>query len=305
MCPDVVALFGPTGVGKSEVARELAALLRERNPVGVSADAIAVYEGLDVLAAKPPDDGLEYRLVSVVPVDEEFSAGRYAELAHREIDGLVEEGRMPIVVGGTGLYLRAALTDLDLRPPPEPDLRAELERELAEVGPEPLHGRLSEETARNVHPNDRKRIVRALELELMGEAPHAGSDELWSEQLRRPTALFGLTMDRDALIERIRGRAAEMLAGGAIQEVERAIELRASRTARKALGFKEIAAHLEGDLSLDEARTRIERGHIAYVKRQLTWMKKLAGVEVIDRTAISAADAAALLHDRITVVRSR
>ncbi len=194
----------------------------------------------------------------------------------------------PIVVGGTGLYLRAALTELDLRPPPEPDLRARLEQELAEVGPASLHGRLSTATAQAVHPNDRKRIVRALELELMGNAPHSGSDELWSEQLRRPTALFGLTMERDALIERIRGRAAAMLAGGAIEEVELALERGASRTARKALGFKEIAAHLQGDLSLDETRERIERGHIAYVKRQLTWMKKLAGVEVIDRTGLSA-----------------
>ena len=127
----------------------------------------------------------------------------------------------------------------------------------------------------------------------MGNVPHPRSDELWSDQLRRPTALFGLTMERDALLERIRGRAAAMLAGGAIEEVELALERGASRTARKALGFKEIAAHLQGDLSLDEARERIERGHIAYVKRQLTWMKKLAGVEVIDRTTLTAAEAAA------------
>ncbi len=280
-------------------------LLGDRGPVGVSADAIAVYEGLDVLAAKPRDEGLEYRLLSFVPVAEEFSAGRYAELAHDEIDRLVDGGRTPIVVGGTGLYLRAALTDLDLRPPPEPDLRERLERELAEVGPAPLHGRLSADTARRVHPNDRKRIVRALELELTGHAPHAGSDELWSDRLRRPTALFGLTMDRDALIERIRARVAEMLAGGAIQEVERAIELGASRTARKALGFKEIAAHLAGDLSLEDARARIERGHVSYVKRQLTWMKKLAGVEVIDRTGITAADVATHIHGQVAVVRSR
>jgi len=291
--PDVFALFGPTGVGKSEVAEHLADLLRERNPVGVSADAIAVYQGLDVLAAKPSTEQLEYRMLSCVAIDEEFSAGRYAELAHPEIDGLVEQGRLPIVVGGTGLYLRAALTELDLRPPPEPDLRARLEQELAEAGPASLHGRLSTATAQAVHPNDRKRIVRALELELMGNVPHPRSDELWSDQLRRPTALFGLTMERDALLERIRGRAAAMLAGGAIEEVELALERGASRTARKALGFKEIAAHLQGDLSLDEARERIERGHIAYVKRQLTWMKKLAGIEVIDRTTLTAAEAAA------------
>jgi tRNA dimethylallyltransferase len=302
--PDVIAVFGPTGVGKTEVATALAELLRDRNPVAVSADAIAVYEGLDVLAAKPSSDRLEHRMVSFVPIDQEFSVGQYAELAHREIDGLVDEGRTPIVVGGTGLYLRAALTDLDLRPPPEPDLRARLERELAEVGAASMHDRLSPATASTVHPNDRKRIVRALELELMGNPPHAGSDELWSDQLRRPTALFGLTMDRNTLIERIRVRVADMLARGAIEEVEQAIERGASRTARKALGFKEIAAYLDGDLSLDDARARIERGHIAYVKRQLTWMKKFAGVEIIDRTAMTAEATAAHLHDRISVVRS-
>jgi tRNA dimethylallyltransferase len=297
--PDVFALFGPTGVGKSEVAVELAKLLAGRSPVGVSADAIAVYEGLDVLAAKPATDRLEYRLTSFVPIGEECSAGRYAELAHAEIDGLVAEGCTPIVVGGTGLYLRAALTDLDLRPPAQPGVRAGLERELAELGPATLHGRLSTDTARTVHPNDRKRIVRALELELMGTPPHSDSGQLWSDRLRRPTALFGLTMEREALLARIRGRAAAMLAGGAIDEVERALECDASRTARKALGFKEIEAHLRGELTLDETRERIERGHIAYVKRQLTWMRKLAGVEVIDRTTLTPADAAAGILDRV------
>jgi tRNA dimethylallyltransferase len=296
--PEIFAVFGPTGVGKTEVAIELAALLRARggDPVAVSADAIAVYEGLDVLAAKPTAKQLarlEHRLLSCVSVDEEFSAGRYAELAHAEIDALLDAGRTPIVVGGTGLYLRAALTDLDLRPPPERELRERLERELAAEGPAVLHGRLSTATAGAVHPNDRKRIVRALELELMGSAPHAGSDELWSERLRRPAALVGLTMDRDALVERIRGRAGAMLAGGAVEEVERALAVGAARTARNAGGFKEIAAHLAGEVDLDETRARIERGHIAYVKRQLTWMRKLAGVQTIDRTAMRPVDVAA------------
>lgn len=295
----MLAIFGPTGVGKTDVAVEVAELLRERNPVGVSADAIAVYEGLDTLSAKPATDRLEYRMLSCVPIDEEFSAGRYAELAHPEIDDAVESGGTPIVVGGTGLYLRAALTDLDLRPPPEPDLRARLETELAERGPGLLHGRLSRHAARTVHPHDRKRIVRALELELMGSSPHTRSDQLWSQQLRRPTALFGLTMDRDPLFARIRGRAAQMLASGAIQEVEHAIERGASRTARKALGFRQVEAHLAGDLSLAETRERIERGHIAYVKRQLTWMRKLAGVEVVDCTGRSAPEVAALILNRV------
>ncbi len=248
--------------------------------------------GLALRAAKPATDRLEHRLVSCVPITEEFSAGRFAALAHAEIDELLEQGRTPIVVGGTGLYLRAALTELDLRPPPERDVREGLERELAEVGPAALHVRLSPATAATVHPNDRKRIVRALELERAGTIPHSASDQLWSQELRRPTALFGIVMDRDALGVRIEARVAEMLAGGAIQEVESALERGASRTARKALGFKEIAAHLAGEATLEEVRERIERGHRAYVRRQLTWMRKLSGVETIDRTGLSAREVA-------------
>jgi tRNA dimethylallyltransferase len=290
----LIALFGPTGVGKTEIAVALADALRARgeDPVAVSADAIAVYEGLDVLAAKPATDRLEHRLVSCVPIDEEFSAGRFAVLAQAQIDGLLAAGRTPIVVGGTGLYLRAALTDLDLRPPPARDVREGLERELARVGPAALHERLSPGTAAAVHPNDRKRIVRALELELAGTPPHTGSEQLWSEHLRRPAALFGIVMDREALAARISARAAEMLAGGAIDEVEQALERGASRTARKALGFKEIAAYLTGEATLEQVRERIERGHRAYVRRQLTWMRRLSGVELIDRTHLSAREVA-------------
>jgi tRNA dimethylallyltransferase len=296
----LVAIFGPTGVGQTDIAVALAEQLRARgeHPVAVSADAIAVYEGLDVLAAKPAADQLdrlEHRLISCVPVDEEFSAGRYAELAHTEIDALIDGGATPIVVGGTGLYLRAALTELDLRPPPQEGLRERIEADLAAVGPAAMHERLSPGTASTVHPNDRKRIVRALELELMGTPPHTGSEQLWSSQLRRRTRLVGVVMERDRLLERIRGRAGDMLAHGAIEEVERAIERGASRTARKALGFKEIAAYLEGEIGLDEARERIERAHLAYVKRQLTWMRKLSGIEVIDRTDHSAAEVAEIV----------
>ena len=291
----MIAIFGPTGVGKTEIAVELADALRARgeDPVAVSADAIAVYEGLDVLAAKPATDRLEHRLVSCVPIDQEFSAGPVrGARACGDRRTRWRRGSTPIVVGGTGLYLRAALTELDLRPPPEPEVRESLERELAEVGPAALHGRLSPATAATVHPNDRKRIVRALELEMAGTPPHAASEQLWSDDLRRPAALFGIVMDRDALAARIESRVGEMLAAGAVEEVERALELGASRTARKALGFKEIAAHLAGEASLEEVRDRIERGHRAYVRRQLTWMRKLSGVELIDRTDLSAREVA-------------
>jgi tRNA dimethylallyltransferase len=287
----LIALFGPTGVGKTEVAIELAELLRERGegPVAVSADAFQIYDVLDVLVAKPSAaelERLEHRLISMVPVEEEFSVAQFAERAHSEIDVLLGDGRSPIVVGGTGLYLRAALTELDLKPPPDPGLREEVERELAELGADALHARLPAPVAATVHPGDRKRIVRAIELERMGERLAESSDQLWSEELRRPGSLFGIVMDRDRLGDRIHQRVEAMLAAGAVGEVERALERGASRTARKAIGFAEIAAHLRGEASLEEAAGRIERRQRQYVRRQLTWMRKLPNVELIDRTEL-------------------
>jgi tRNA dimethylallyltransferase len=293
----LIAIFGPTGVGKTEVAIEVAEVLRRRgeHPVAVSADAIQVYEGLDTLSAKPSPaqlERLEHRLIGYVPIDREYSVAQYAAEAHAEIDELLEEGATPIVVGGTGLYLRAALTDLDLKPPPAPGLREQLEQELATLGAGALHERLRPETAAAVHPRDRKRIVRALELETMGDEPYRTSDQLWSESLRRAARLAGLTMERSALSERIGLRARAMLDGPASSEVESALEAGASRTARKALGFREIAAHLAGEIEAEETRRLLERRHLSYVKRQLTWMRKLAGVEVVDRTNLGASEAA-------------
>jgi tRNA dimethylallyltransferase len=300
----VVAIFGPTAVGKTEVAVELAKLLRARGeePVAVSADAFQVYEGLDALTAKPAEDelaDLEHRLISFVPVSESYSVAQFAERAHAEIDELVEQGSRPIVVGGTGLYLRAALTELDLKPPPQPGLREELELELQELGLKALHAQLPTETAAAIHPSDRKRVVRALELERMGEEPHAGSDQLWSESLRRPAALFGLLMDREALATRIEARVEAMLDAGALEDVELAIERGASKTARKMIGFKELEAVLAGDIARDEAAERIARRHRQYVRRQITWMRKLAGVELIDRAAATAGEVAASMLDRL------
>jgi tRNA dimethylallyltransferase len=303
--PDrLISIFGPTAGGKTGIAIELAQLLRERgqNPVAVSADAFQLYEGIDVLTAKPGElerRQLEHRLVSMVPIEREFTVAEFADAAHSEIDSLLAEGRLPIVVGGTGLYLRAALTDLDLKPAAEPDLRAALERELAQLGAPGLHRRLPEPVASAVHPNDRKRIVRALELEQMGERVHPRSDQLWSEELRRPAALFGVVMDRDALGQRISERVRRMVEQGIASEVERALERGASRTARKAIGFAELEAQLRGQASLEQATERIERRQRRYAKRQLTWMRKLAAVELIDRSGISDREAAVAILRRL------
>jgi tRNA dimethylallyltransferase len=286
----IIALFGPTGVGKTAVAVSLARLLRDRGerPVAVSADALQVYAGLETLTgvASPVERAeLEHRLVSFLPIDATFSAGQYSRLAHAEIDGLLAAGRRPLVVGGTGLYLRAALCELDLRPPPPEGLRERLMAELERDGAPTLHARLAARApwaAQRLDPNDRQRVVRALELLELGELPHPGTGEppeepsqLWSEELRHPTLLAGLTMDREALYAAIDARVEAMVAAGAAEEVRRAHAAGASDTARKALGFEEL---LGGDVERMQRRTR------NYAKRQLTWMRKLAGVHTINVT---------------------
>ena len=290
---EVIALFGPTGVGKTDVAIELAARLRElgERPVAVSADALQVYRGLETLTgvATPEQRAqLEHRLVSFLPVDASFSAGQYAELAHAEIDTLLESGARPIVVGGTGLYLRAALAELSLRPPPPEGVRERWLAELERRGAPALHGVLRERApwaAEEIDPGDRQRIVRALELLDAGELePHADASELWTEDMRRSTLLIGLVLERQQLYERIDARVDAMIAAGARDEVRRANAAGASLTARKELGFEELLA---GDGESMKRRTR------NYARRQLTWMRKLAGIDTIDMTGRSPADVAA------------
>jgi tRNA dimethylallyltransferase len=291
----VLALFGPTGIGKTALAFALGDRLRARGerPVAVSADALQVYRGLETLTGVPTAAErarLEHRLVSILPVDARFSVGEYAQLAHAQIDGLVAEGARPIVVGGTGLYLRAALADLDLKPPPPNGLRARWEAELGRRGVEALHGELRRRApwaAATIDPRDRSRVVRALELLDLGELePPTGPNQLWTAATRHPTRLVGLVMDRDALYARIDARVDAMVAAGAEREVRAAHAAGASDTARKALGFDELLA---GDVEAMKRRTR------NFAKRQLTWMRKLAGVQVIDVTGRDPDDVAAQL----------
>jgi tRNA dimethylallyltransferase len=223
----ILALFGPTAVGKTGVAIAVAERLRERgeDPVAVNCDSIQVYRGLEVLSAAADAEQqaqLEHRLLSFVDPTEEFSAGRFAELAHAEIDSLLAEGRRPIVVGGTGLYLRAALADLDMRPPVPDEVRQAVERELTERGSGALHAELEPELRAGVDPNDRKRIARLTELIRAGIEPARSSERLWTAELRHPTVLVGLAMARGELGERIDERVDEMVASAAADEARRA-----------------------------------------------------------------------------------
>ncbi|HTW42388.1 MAG TPA: tRNA (adenosine(37)-N6)-dimethylallyltransferase MiaA [Solirubrobacteraceae bacterium] len=307
----VVALFGPTGVGKTAVAVALARRLRARgeDPVAVSADALQVYAGLQTLtgvASAGERAELEHRLVSFLALQETFSAGQYARLAHAEIDDLLAARRRPLVVGGTGLYLRAALAELSMRPPPPAGVRERWMAELERAGAPALHARLRErapQVARSLNPNDSQRLVRALELADLGELPEpappaaerpaaapAAASQLWSEHMRRPTLLIGLTMERAALYAATDARVEAMLAAGVREEVRAAHAAGASVTARKALGFEELLAD---DVEAMKRHTR------NYAKRQLTWMRKLAGVRVLDVTGRDADAVAREIVERL------
>ncbi len=293
---EVIAVFGPTGVGKTAVAIALAERLRERgeDPVAVSADSMQVYAGLPILtgAASPQEQQhLEHRLLGFVPVTQTFSAGAYAERAHHEIDTLLANRQRPIVVGGTGLYLRAALTELDLRPPVDPAIRERWANDERPI--EQLHAALPDEVRNGMEPTDRQRVLRAHELLEAGHEPPPPANapsQLWTTHTRHPTLLAALTMQRDELAERINQRIDDMLAAGAQQEVERANEQGASATARRALGFQEL---LDGDVEAMKTKTR------RYAKRQVTWLRKLPGAHLVDTTGRTPDDVAAELMGMI------
>src|SRR5579862_2652794 len=216
----VLAIFGPTASGKSAVAEQLA---QGSGGELVSADAMQVYRGLPVLTNQSSHPT---RLIGIWPLDHDSSVGEYARLAHAAIDEILAAGRLPVVVGGTGLYLRAALGELALPPAPAPGVRERWGALYDELGGEAAHARLAEvdpAAAAAVHPNDRRRVVRALELAESGESLVPHEDRLWAEHTRHPTALFGLDVPPEELERRIAVRTRRMFDAGVQEEVRQAL----------------------------------------------------------------------------------
>ena len=280
----VVAIFGPTASGKSVVAEALA----ERIPAElVSADAMQAYRGLPILTNQSSRPA---RLVGIWPLDHEGSVGEYAALAHAAIDEALVAGRTPIVVGGTGLYLRAAVADLRLPSAPSPHERERWERLYDERGGEAAHERLAEldpAGAALVHPNDRRRVVRALELAAAGESLAPERDRLWSEETRHPTTIVGLDVPGEELERRIEARTRAMFKAGVEEEVRRALARPVSTTARKTLGLEEVAT-LPRDEALRELVARTRR----YAAYQRKWMRRIPGLVTVraDRPVNDVAD---------------
>jgi tRNA dimethylallyltransferase len=266
----VLAIFGPTASGKSTVAEELA----RRIPAElVSADSMQVYRGLPVLTNQ---SDFATRLVGIWDLDHEASVGEYQDLAHAAIDEILAAGRTPLVVGGTGLYLRAALAELELPPAPAPETRERMERLYDRLGAEKAHEALVERdpgAAAAVHPNDRRRVVRALELVESGSSLRPGSDRLWSGETRHPTLIVGLDLPREELRRRIDERTREMFERGVEEEVRRALAGQISQTARHIHGLREIS-ELPRDEAFQALITRTRR----YAAYQLRWMRRIPGI---------------------------
>jgi tRNA dimethylallyltransferase len=281
----VIAIFGPTASGKTAVADALA----ERIPADmVSADSAALYRGLEILTAAPPPPT---RLVGVLDLDEEASVVAYQQLAHAAIDDILASGRTPLVVGGTGLYLRAAISDLAPPPAPGAGERARWERVYDRVGPEQAHALLAGRdpaAAALVHANDRRRVVRALELAAAGLTLRPDEDRLWSADTRHPTVVIGLEVPRDELERRIAARARRMVELGVGAEARRALAGPLSATAAKIMGLREAAV-----LPPDEAAEALTRASLRLARYQRKWLRRLPAVVALaaDRPAGEVADA--------------
>jgi tRNA dimethylallyltransferase len=269
----VVAVFGPTASGKSAVALELASRIGTEV---VSADALQVYAGIPILTNQSV---AATRLTAFRALSDEMSVGEYATLAHAEIDELVSAHGCAVVAGGTGLYLRAALADLAIPGSVDPETRAVLER-LYDTDPSAAYDRLAQldpAAASVVHPNDRRRVVRALELAEAGASLVPETDALWSTSMRHPTLVVGLDLGADELERRIRGRAETMIERGAVDEARAAMAGPISKTAAKALGLVELTT-----LPLDEATERLIERTRRYAAYQRKWMRRIPGIALVD-----------------------
>jgi tRNA dimethylallyltransferase len=266
----VLAIFGPTASGKSAVADAVA----QRLPAElVSADAMQVYRGLPVLTNQPERPT---RLVAIWDLDHEASVGEYQRLAHKAIDEILADGRTPVVVGGTGLYLRAALSELALPPAAPPGERARSEQLYDRLGPEGAHAALAEqdpEAAARVHANDRRRVVRALELAATGESLAPERDTLWSADTRHSTLVVGLDLPPEELERRIDERTRSMFDRGADDEARRALAGPISSTAARVLGLREAA-----DLTREQAIEAIGQRTRRYASYQRKWMRRIPGL---------------------------
>lgn len=286
---NVIVILGPTASGKTGLAIKLA---KEIGGEIISADSMQIYKYMDIGTAKPDEaemEGIRHYLIDEVYPDEEFSVARYQELALRYIDEILSKGKIPIITGGTGLYINSLIYNINFTETVSDwELRESLKKEAEEKGNEYLYEKLKEfdpEAAKRIHVNDTKRIIRAIEVYTHTKqtiSQHQAVSR--SEPPRHRFILIGLRMDREKLYERINHRVDLMMEKGLVDEVKRLVELGYDRNtvAMQALGYKEVLAYFRGEISLEEAAYIIKRDSRHYAKRQMTWFRRNEGIYWLD-----------------------
>jgi tRNA dimethylallyltransferase len=296
-------LAGPTAVGKSEVG---VALAQRINAEIVSLDSMSLYRGMDVGTAKPPHQLRQivpHHLIDVLDPHEEFSVAQYVGAAANVVNEIVARDRVPLFVGGTGLYLRSLLRGVFEGPSADPELRRDLEADAVRLPPEELHGRLRSvdpASADRIHPHDVRRIIRALEVYARTGVPLSQFQrQLVLPPDQRPQNVFWLSPPRAWLYERINRRVDAMFQEGLLDELRGllAAPLPLSRTARQALGYQEVIDHLQGRCSLDETVMRIQTRTRQFAKRQHTWFRHLEECQAVE---IAGDETSAALAERLS-----
>lgn len=289
----VIGIFGPTASGKSDVAAAVAELLPAEV---VSADAMQVYDGLPILTNRSPHPE---RLAGIWPLSHLASVGEYAPLAQTAVDEILASGRTPLVVGGTGLYFRAALAELDLPPAPAAGARERWGRLYDEEGADAAYSRLEgldPDAAARIHANDRRRVVRALELAEVGWSLAPDSERLFGGAWRHPTLVVGLDLPKEELDRRIAERTRQMFDAGVEAEVRTALAGEPSATAQKVIGLHEVAT-LPPEEAIEALTLRTRR----YAAYQRKWLRRLEGLVIVaaDRSPEeTAAEIVALARTR-------
>jgi tRNA dimethylallyltransferase len=295
----ILILLGPTGVGKTRVSLLLAETLHTEI---ISADSMQVYRHMDIGTAKPtPDERslIKHHMIDIVAPWETFSTGKYIETIKPIIDSLIKKGKVPIVVGGTGLYIKAMTRGIFSGPSADWSLRKEL-LALEEEEPGILYSHLKvidPDAVKKITPHDTRRIIRALEVSLKSKRPVSEIQKRLTKPLPYKFLKIGLSRDREELYRLIEDRVDTMLAHGLIEEVKSVTEMIRNQDtvgrpvtvplpSMQAIGYKELALYLSGEISLEEAVRLIKRGSKRYAKRQLTWFRKEEGIHWVDLTGI-------------------
>jgi tRNA dimethylallyltransferase len=289
----VIILLGPTAVGKTGVSILLAKALKTEI---ISADSMQIYRHMDIGTAKPSHVELEevpHHLINILSPDQSFSAGMFKDEATKIINGLHLRNKIPVIVGGTGLYIRSLTQGLFEGPSADWSIREKLKEEEEIYGKEYLYKHLQgidAEAAVKINPNDSRRIIRAIEVAMQGNKTI--SEFHITSTIPGPYDFIkiGLLRDRKELYRLIEERVDKMIEAGLLHETKNLLEMKPDRTALQALGYKELGRYLQGDIILEEAARLIKKNTKMYAKRQITWFKKEPDITWIDVTGITEAD---------------